>query len=173
MKLLIDADVLAYEAGFAAQKTVYDYKDHVFKDAKEAKNYCEQHDLDYRALRRADEIVARVEVMPEAAAVNVYRMKLASILNKLNSRDYKLLLSGDGNFRDKVGVTKKYKANRVNVPKPEHYLLVRNLILQDPRSELTVGVEADDAMGMYVTDDPSAVICSIDKDLNQIPCLRS
>ncbi|MDY0087103.1 MAG: hypothetical protein RBS78_00895 [Coriobacteriia bacterium] len=168
-RLLVDADVLVYESAFSAQKTVYEYQGREFPDAKQAEAYCKENNLDYRALRKDGQITSRVEALPESVARNCFNMKLNNILEVAGSTDYLLLLSGDGNFRDEAAVTKGYKANRASVPKPEHYLFCRALILNNKHSEITVGVEADDAMGMYMADDPSSVICSIDKDLMQIP----
>lgn len=168
-KLYIDADVLVYESAFAAQKTIYLYLDQQFPDSEQCKAYCEANKLDYRQLRKDGAISTRVEVLPEAAARNIVRMKLDAILQSCQSRDYDLLLSGDSNFRDDVAKTKGYKANRLDTPKPAHYQFVRSLMIQELKATVVVGIEADDAMGISLTENPEGVICSIDKDLNMLP----
>lgn len=168
-QLYIDADVLVYASAFAAQKTIYCYGQQEWTDAEQAQAWCDENEHDYRQLRKDDAITTRVEVLPESAARMILAQKLASIQEVCQSTDYLLLLSGDGNFRDDVAVTRGYKANRADTQKPIHYAFIRSCILDNKRAELTVGVEADDALGMYLTDNPEGVICSIDKDLNQIP----
>lgn len=169
MKLLIDADVLVYESAFAAQKTLYYYDGKEFNDADQAKAYCKENNLDYRQLRKDGAITSEVQVLPESAARNIFKMKLDGICNVCKSDDYRLILSGDGNFRDDYAKTRGYKANRAEVPKPHHYLFVRSLVLDNKRSEMTVGMEADDAIGIEMTTNPKAAVCTIDKDLNCIP----
>lgn len=164
--LYIDADCLTYESAFGAQKTRYVYAGQTFDDAEQCKAWCEKNKLDYRALRKAGHITSEVEILPETVARNNLRIKLQGICNTCGSDNYKLILSGDGNYRDIVWRTRKYKDREQ--PKPHHYLYVRNLIL-DMGAELTVGIEADDSIGIDITNDPDGVICTIDKDLNMLP----
>jgi len=165
-KLYIDADVLVYEAAFGAQKTRYIYAGQSFDDADQCKSFCEKNDLDYRALRKAGHITSEVDILPQAVARNNLRIKLQGICNTCGSEDYKLILSGDGNYRDAIAKTRKYKDR--TQPKPHHYLYVRDCIL-DMGAELTVGIEADDSIGIDMMQDKSGVICTIDKDLNMLP----
>ena len=169
-ELYIDADVLVYESAFAAQKTVYHYKDMVFKDAEAAKAYCVENELDYRTLRKEGEITSDVQVLPENVASNILRQKIANIRNELVHGNWHLVLSGgDENFRDEVAVTKKYKGNRENVPKPVHFDFVRSLVHGHEKTICEPGIEADDVLGIALTQDPEAILASIDKDLCQIP----
>lgn len=158
-----------YESSFSAQKTIYHYKDRRFNGADQAKAYCEEQGLDYKALRKAEEISTSVEVLPDSVCHNILAKKIGDILAACGSNRYTLFLSGDGNYREEIAKTKKYKGNRENAVKPHHYLHVRSLVLEDPNTVCTTGVEADDAMGISITDDPSAVICTVDKDLNMLP----
>lgn len=87
------------------------------------------------------------------------------IMAETTADSHMAFISGEENFRYAIDPT--YKANRRDVPRP--------LYLQDLREYLVVrwgamvsdGIEADDNLGIYQTDD--SVICSIDKDLLQIP----
>ncbi len=83
------------------------------------------------------------------------------------------LTSGDkSNFRHTI--FPDYKANR-KAPKPKHYDLLRNHLVNTHAAELCYGQEADDMLGIEATRITEAeglakcVICSIDKDLDQIP----
>lgn len=168
--LLIDGDVLVYETAFGAQKTVYFFEGQRFNSAKDCQEYVESdRDLDYRKLRKEGKITSQVEVLPDSVCLLQLRKKLSAILDACKSQHYTIFLSGDGNFREEIAVTKKYKGNRDNAVKPIHYAHVRSLILEDENTVCTVGVEADDAMGIAITEDPEAVICTIDKDLNMLP----
>lgn len=167
--LWIDADVLLYEAAHASQKTTYYYKDQVFKDADQAKDYCAENELDYRTLRKEGAITSQVNVLPEHVAETILRQKIANVRNAIVHSEWSLVLSGgDENFRDEVAVTRGYKANRSNTPKPFHYDYVRALLHQHPRTICQPGIEADDVLGIALTDDPEAVLASVDKDLCQI-----
>jgi len=167
-KLYIDCDVLVYESAFASQKTKYKYKRESFPDAESAKTFCENNELDYKALRKDGAITSEVEVLPESAARNILAMKIDRITNTCKSENTVLLLSGDSNYRDEIAKTKGYKANRANTPKPQHYEYVRKLCIEWGATVVS-GIEADDAMGISMTKDKEGVICTIDKDLNQIP----
>lgn len=167
-QLYIDADVLVYESAFAAQKTKYKYKRETFPDADSAKVFCENNELDYKALRKDGTITSEVEVLPESAARNILRMKIDRITDTCKSERTTLLLSGDSNYRDDVAKTKGYKANRANTPKPQHYEYIRSLCIEWGAIVVS-GIEADDAIGISMSKDKEGVICTIDKDLNQIP----
>lgn len=171
MQLYLDADVLCYESAFASQKTLYTYKTQEFPDSKAAQEYCTENDLDYRALRREGEITSHIEVLPEAAARMITQQKLDKIIRATGATKWDLLLSGQDNFRFRVAKTRGYKANRDEVPKPEHYAYVRAL-LESWGAEVVEGIEADDAMGIAICAEPTACLATIDKDLNCIPGLH-
>lgn len=175
-KLYIDGDVLVYSAAFAAQKTRYHLKwmNHIrdFDDADSCKAYCERDDVNlmYKQLRKDGAITSSVELLPESVARIVAKQKLDGICAACDvpRENAVVYLSGDGNFRDQYAVTKGYKANRENVPKPHHYQFVRSTYM-GWGAEVTPGGEADDVLGISLTLDPSAILATIDKDLNQIP----
>lgn len=81
--------------------------------------------------------------------------------------EYRTYLSGSGNFRVQLAVTKPYKGNRP--PKPSYYANVRQYLVDIWRGEIVDGIEADDAIGIYHTNNPGTCIVSVDKDLLQIP----
>lgn len=75
------------------------------------------------------------------------------------------LTSGDKtNFR--FDLYPAYKANRT-APKPVWYRELRDYLSEEYQAEMVAGREADDAMADAQTDDTT--ICSIDKDLDQVP----
>lgn len=105
----------------------------------------EREDLDM-AIRRADELMFR-------------------ILADLETDNYHGWLSGSVNFRKLLYPA--YKANRDNIRRPEWLQPVREFLVSEWKARVTDGYEADDAIGIAYR--PDGVICSVDKDLRQIP----
>jgi 5'-3' exonuclease len=93
---------------------------------------------------------------------------MEKILEEYDTNNYHLYLSdSDGNFRKEIDPL--YKANR-KTEKPRHYEAIINYMLDVWNAEVAWGQEADDAMGIKQMqgDLSNTVICTIDKDLNQI-----
>ena len=84
-------------------------------------------------------------------------------------KSYRVFLTGKANFRNEVAVTAPYKGNRPS-EKPEHLDTLREYLLELHPSDLSQGEEADDRIAIEATRlYPDCVICSIDKDLDQVP----
>ena len=65
-----------------------------------------------------------------------------------------------------------YKANRKDKPKPVHLQACREYLIKEWNAIVSNGNEADDLIGIEATacdDMMGYIICSIDKDLKQIP----
>lgn len=93
--------------------------------------------------------------------------KIYMIKQGAGADEAKLFLTGSGNFREAIAVTKPYKGTRKE-EKPWHYDNLRAYILSLPNSVLTQGIEADDAMCIEQTrrlEAKDTIICSRDKDL--------
>lgn len=107
---------------------------------------CEGEDDDYIVLSRCNELTER-------------------IINNVCATDYNLFLTGDRNFRKEIDP--EYKANRNDKPRPKWLQRCREFLVTEWNASVTDGIEADDALGIKQT--PTSCICSIDKDLLQIP----
>ena len=107
---------------------------------------CEENDTPDLAIWRCNELVER-------------------ILDRVNATDYTLYLSGDGNFRKEINP--EYKANRKDKPRPKWLQACREYLVLEWNAKVTDGIEADDALGIAQRED--TFICSLDKDLLQIP----
>jgi 5'-3' exonuclease len=142
------------------------------------------------ALIDGDVVVYRVgfasENQTEAQNCINAELVMEDILNATNTESYRVFLSDklENNFRYKID--NSYKANRKDAPKPKYYDSLRLFLQQNYQAEFTPGQEADDALGIAqcttlglkakynasIGPDPhpyESVICSIDKDLLQIP----
>lgn len=81
---------------------------------------------------------------------------------------WKLFLSGKENFRNEIAVTAPYKGNRTK-DKPVHIGALRDYLVDVWGATVSKGQEADDDITIAATNDPDAVICSVDKDFYQVP----
>lgn len=109
---------------------------------------------------------------------------LEGILDKTGATEYQVWLSDarENNFRTHLDPT--YKANRTQ-PRPPHYEYLKEYVIAEWGARIAYEMEADDALGIWQRKWPDdtadsnvnviwlhaspSVICSIDKDLKQIP----
>lgn len=80
-----------------------------------------------------------------------------------------ICLTGTENFRYRVLPT--YKSNRSGKPPPDTLAAVKAALGAMPNARLVEGLEADDLMGIMLTNGryPDAVCVTLDKDLRTIP----
>lgn len=96
--------------------------------------------------------------------VNAY---IDEILFNSHASDYMIYLTGSNNYRKTL--YPEYKANRIQ-EKPLHYNLIKQYLIDHEAAILEEYQEADDALGIAQTaGNDTTIICSIDKDLHQIP----
>ena len=92
-----------------------------------------------------------------------------NILQGVGATDYQIYLTdSEGNFRNQISTS--YKANRKK-EKPKWLEELKEYLISTWKAKISLGQEADDALGIKQTEMETAetVICSIDKDLLQIP----
>jgi DNA polymerase-1 len=109
-----------------------------------------------------------LEVLPERLACARMRDTYDGILAANPAKESRLYItsSDKSNFRN--ALYPLYKANR-KAPKPLLYDVLRKYMVKSLKAIEVFGQEADDALGIEATKVPDSVICSIDKDLDQIP----
>jgi 5'-3' exonuclease len=96
--------------------------------------------------------------------VNAY---IDEILFNSHASDYMIYLTGSNNYRKTL--YPEYKANRIQ-EKPLHYNLIKQYLIDYEAAILEEYQDADDALGIAQTaGNDTTIICSIDKDLHQIP----
>lgn len=83
--------------------------------------------------------------------------------------EYRVFLTGKGNFRHYYAVTAKYKGNRDDKEKPEHLQAIRDYFVSDWEAVVSDNEEADDLIAIAMTENPGSIILSTDKDFDQIP----
>ena len=93
------------------------------------------------------------------------------LADAINGQDCHVFLSGGENFRKTIYPA--YKANRNEVERPVYLEPLREWMVVNWNAQVTDGIEADDALGIFQTkyerEGIGSIICSLDKDLLQIP----
>jgi len=92
---------------------------------------------------------------------------IQDILADTASDCYSVYLTGGSNFRREL--SSEYKANRPDT-RPQHWKAVREFLVTQHKAFICEGFEADDQLGIdQDKENGNTTICSIDKDLLQIP----
>jgi len=99
-------------------------------------------------------------------AIAVYRVNemIENTLAEVEASEYKLFLTSPDNFRKHV--YPEYKANRT-ATKPKHLQFLKDYLVESWQGQVAERMEADDYLG--INQHESSIICSIDKDLLQVP----
>jgi 5'-3' exonuclease len=128
-------------------------------------------DLDivaYRAAASCEPNKSKSEREPLNVALLRCNDLMHRILHETQAESYKGFISGPDNFR--YSIDPSYKANRKDVPRPEHLQQVREHLVVEWNAHVSDGIEADDNLGIHQSQGGGeTIICSIDKDLLQIP----
>jgi len=158
---LIDADILAYECAFAGQFKDGATNEVVMKDFEAVEEM-----LTLKIREITEECMSDEEPLLFLTGDDI----LAKHLNRRPkwcdpSEERELRPS----FRYYEATTRQYKGNRKTV-KPLHYHNLRAYMLAHYNCVVSDGLEADDMMAIYQTAAKAdTIICSIDKDLRQVP----
>lgn len=145
--LLIDGDVLAWQAAAATERIITLDGDNHFP----------------------------LGSLTDARAAFDYR--LAFLTKTLETEDCLLCFSGDAGANFRRALYPAYKANRAGKPRPVCLAALRKELMADPSldSRWEATLEADDLLGLLAsqlrTPDTEPVIVSIDKDLQTLPGL--
>ena len=195
--VLVDADPLVYRVGFSLEHRVWytEYADidpqnpdermydtvHTakFYNAAARDEYCRLMNLD------PEEVAHQLVPVPIAEEAIVYgRVKQTLLDIEKNVAEYlatqgqeigefRLFLTGTGNFRDGIATIKEYKGNRDRSLRPYWYQEIREYLINRWGAEVVDGMEADDAVSILQWQgDPNSgetIICTIDKDLENVP----
>ena len=132
-----------------------------------------------KALIDGDIVCYRCAAVCEASDVNIAKWQTDELLDRIvkevEADDFKVYINGEDNFRYKL--YPDYKANRRDMVKPRHLEALRGHLIKEWDASVVNGMETDDQLGIDQDkgepDIPpevfQTVICSIDKDLLQVP----
>lgn len=110
---------------------------------------------------------ASAEEEPEDIALLRCDKLMQDILEAVQADTYRSFLTGSNNFRKEI--CPDYKANRKDKPPPKWLQHCREFLAKEWNAEVQDGIEADDALGIYQDNENNTIICSLDKDLLQVP----
>ena len=170
MKLVIDADSVVYAAAAAAERNVYA----VVREDGQCFDGLD-HKTAKAALLDGGQLYHRTELQDQAIAIEAARSMIRTTVNEVRDNtgeapDVHILLTGYGNYRERLATVIRYKFNRVETKKPAHYGAVRKHLVDELQAELVHWYEADDKCAILQTQDrTNTVVSSIDKDLLQVP----
>lgn len=144
MKILYDADVLAYRVAYSS-KLQWD---------SIAQEEVKVPLTPIEAIEKLQEVVNQIKFAIDPFA------------------NYAFYLTGKGNFRNDVAKTAIYKGNRKDTPKPPNLPYLRQYIIDTYNCVVSEGEEADDLIAIEAAkrNYKDTVIASIDKDFMQLPC---
>lgn len=181
---IIDGDIVVYRAGFASESSIHKVLDQdgdvlgEFSVKSEANDYVEMLSLQEDVTPRIETEI--VPVSHDDVEMIVDTMIKNIVINS-KSTDYMMYLTGSTNFRNSVATMKPYKGNRADSVRPVHYAHIREYIADKHPMIISENCEADDlcAMRLYSEfkkakaskrkSDCEGILCSIDKDLRNIP----
>lgn len=180
-RVLVDADALAYTAGFASQSVVYDWCYHKDGEVIDEGITADKSYLPFLEMERPLGVEfsyeSRVEAQPLENALAMTKRSLLHIEDTLNREEVEfkrmeLFLTGKGNYRERLATIRPYKGNRT-AERPVHYAAIRRYMTERWKAETVDGMEADDMLAIIAHQedyDPDRVlIVSMDKDLMTVP----
>lgn len=171
---LIDGDWILYAAGFAGQKTYY-----VQPGATGPEEFATLTDL--RSNDAYDEelpIYSRVVLDPIAHVFHSAKKMIESQCDKIHEKFGdevipRVLIDGDGNFRNRIATMRPYKGNRPPDSKPKMFNEIRQYLLDQWDAEVIYDEETDDRMTIlqtqYAAEGKKSIIVGVDKDYLQCP----
>lgn len=134
------------------------------------------------ALIDGDILLYRIGYTTESEPEGIARARLDdlldSILAETQAKQYEVWLSDRTENGFRYAIYPQYKANRTQ-PRPTHYEVLKEHLVLEWGARIAYGMEADDALGIAQVKEElnveehgfhlGSTICSIDKDLLQIP----
>lgn len=187
IRVIIDGDPMVYRAGFAGEESSYrvvieDIEGMVEEIWLESADAIER----YHSTHPGTRILERERMSlskPLPTVLDYLDTQINSIMHEVkkeygSARDYSrhIVLSRGECFRHKIARVKPYKGNRFKGHKPVYYAQLRSYIIDTGNGYYVDGREADDECSIiarrFAADGDKPVVCTIDKDLDQIPGLH-
>ena len=171
--LLVDGDILCYSASSVTDGKRYRIH-YTLKGSTSSieERYAKDADRVIKELsdRGCTDILRETVYDPEQLenALHILKESIKSLKDSISIPigTIRYFLSMHGSFREQE--SSSYKTNRTDMRRPEHLEECKQYLLKHYDAECRPGeYEADDLMA--INQDSSTIICSIDKDLLQVP----
>ncbi len=171
----IDADILAYRAAAATDGRMYEVK-YILDEKVVTIREPYKKDADKIAKRLEKEkyeVVIELTYEPEPVgnAIHIMKKAIVSLETQLKYHcdglgDFHYYISSGGSFREKE--YPMYKANRKDMRRPANLEGCKKWLVENHNAQCDIGkLEADDLLAIHKKH--TDIICSIDKDLLQVP----
>jgi len=131
---------------------------------KEAVAYCNAHKLPLEFIHH------KREVIDEREMYYLIDAEFEDIFRNTGADQYHLYLGGETNFR--YDLYPKYKVDRKKHGKPVLLAQAKRYLAEKYNAEIVEGIEADDAVSILCSNEPNSILCSPDKDLDQVACMH-
>lgn len=168
MKALLDGDIITYRCGFAAEHMRYIWNGVRYESYADYREDVMAHGFDVKDTNA--DVEKELELEPVSHALANVKSVVSTIVETVGASEYCVFLSTGTNFRGDIATIKEYKANRKDARKPTHYDAIHEYMMDRFECYKTESIEADDAMALCQTN--KTVICSLDKDMLQVPGLH-
>lgn len=172
--VVIDGDIIGYKCAAASeQRTIQvvhkqSQRTKQFKTRTEFKSWLKEQDK-WEELDFEIEDVQAPEPI-ENCLHSVKRM-IENIHNASGCKEFKVVVQGEGNFRDNLLLPTRYKSNRDDMLKPVHLKETKHYLQGKYNAELSVNRESDDVLASYAwegyTNKQRIVAATVDKDAKQ------
>lgn len=173
--LLIDLDSLIYAAAGAAQVTEYAVVGTDARPAYLATSWGEANKVRHQRSTYDDplRIFSRKIVLPLDEAQFQLEQRVAEITRAMPGWEPRLYVSGYGNYREVLATRARYKWNRVEAAKPDHFGALRKHAIDNLGAIMVHWCEPDDVLATVARQMREAgqehILVSVDKDVRQIP----
>lgn len=169
----VDGDLVSYKASAASEtRTIFVTNKETgackeFDNRTTFKAWLKEHDksLDNYSI----EDVQTPE--PIENCLHTVKMMLKGIHEASGCKELKVVVQGEGNFRDDLLLPTKYKSNRSENQRPVHLAEARGYLIGKYKAEKADGWESDDVLASYAYEGFKSkkriVQATIDKDANQ------
>jgi len=167
---LIDGDWILYAAGFAGQKTKLVvpalFGEEEFDNITAARD---KHGGGFD-----EPVYQRFVLDPDDHFFHSAKNMIEANCNKISEKfgcdvRARLMIDGDGNFRNKIATIKPYKGQRSVHAKPMKYNDIRAYLMKYQDAEVIHDQETDDAIAIAHAKREKTIIVSVDKDFMQVP----
>lgn len=164
MQAIVDGDVLTHRYAAAGEYTnffVTDEEDQTLtiRGSKKTKEWLGGHPA--RKCTDHEGVLDPVENI-----LHSVKLALQDVKEVCKCREPIVYIGKGKNFRhDLYNI---YKFDRIGRTRPVHYGAVKDYLIEYYDAQVVEGIEADDALATYASENKDVVVCSVDKDLLQV-----
>lgn len=174
MSLVVcDGDLISYKAAAASETrtiivtNIENNRSKDFSNRTEFKAWLKDNNKEIK-----DYLIEDIQTPePLANCLHTVKKMLEGIHEGSGCKELKVVVQGEGNFRDSLLLPTKYKSNRSGTEKPVHLAEARGFLIGKYKAEKANGLESDDVLASYAFEGfktgKRIVQSTIDKDANQ------